>query len=523
MNASQQYEYRLSIIYFTFRVILAICLGGISIADQLWSIEGNYQNTFFLIGAAIYFFIAILSLIITSINQTPPLKKTLFVAIFIDIIFCITFIHLSGGFRTGLAILLLSPITIGSIFFSGSIAFSIASIAIIGMLLDVLYIASIIPNDSKYFIPAGLLGILFFITSLITQVIARYIRSTEKLVVENIEKTKSLIILNDMIVQKMLTGIIVINKNGEIQLSNDIAKDLLKLSLGKNNTITNKLKDLFIQWQKNPYLKIEPFRDGPGLPIIKINFSLITAGNPETIIFIENQNVLNQQAQHLKLSSLGRLSASIAHEIRNPLNAISHASQLLLETNEHDSENFRLLNMISNHTKRINGIIGNVLDISRRVPTQPQKLILLSSIEKIINHYKDRYPNAIFETNISNDIEVSFDESQLHQVLTNLIENALRYSTETTGLPWAKINAHIQSGNVELSIYDQGKGIKPEDVEKAFEPFYTTHKMGTGLGLYVAKELCEMNQAILDYIYDENDVGFFSIKFAHFNKNINTY
>ena len=519
MNANQQYEYKLSIIYFSFRTLLAVSLGGISIADRTLMLHGNYETDAFLITVVIYFSLSLTNLLYTSYINLPPQKSTIFAAILIDIGFGIAFTHLCGGFKSGLPILMLAPITIGSIFFNGSAAFFLAAVAIIGMLLDLLYVTSINTEESKYFIPAGLIGILFFATSLIIQAVSRYIRSTEKLVEENVEKARSLGALNESIVQRMQTGIIVINADDKIQLSNDIAKDLLGFPLRLEGEITGKLHEQLESWKINDNYNGEPFRDKPGLPAIKASFSSVDKQGGDTIIFIDNQSVLNQQAQHIKLSSLGRLSASIAHEIRNPLNAISHASQLLMESEHIHDDDIRLLGMINNHTKRINSIINNVLDISRRGPTTPEKINLANVIEKIRSS-NNFYINAEFELEISDEFYVSFDESQLTQVLVNLIDNALRYSEEAAGKRWVKIIAQEDNEKPHLIILDKGKGIDPSDVEKVFEPFYTTHKSGTGLGLYVARELCEMNQALLDYLHDENGMGYFIIRFAHIRKNI---
>lgn len=519
LNASQQYEFKLSIIHFSFRTLLAMSLGGIGFADRAIELNGNYETNAFLATVSLYFCLCLANLLHTSYINLPPRKSTTFVAIIIDIAFCIAAMHLCGGFKTGLAILLLAPITIGSIFFSGSAAFFLAAIAIISMLLDVLYQSSLNPSESKYFIPAGLVGILLFATSLVIQAVARHIRSTEKLVSENIEITRTLVKLNETIVQRMQTGIIVINAKREIQLINDFAKSLLAFPVETNAKVQGKLLEQFNDWQHNPEKIAEPFRDGPALPVIKASFSVIDKASGDTIIFIENQSALNQQAQHIKLSSLGRLSASIAHEIRNPLNAISHASQLLLESENIPAEDMRLLDMINNHTKRINGIINNVLDISRRAATIPQKVEIMRIIEKIRQNSPE-YINASYDIDVPEHFTVTFDESQLGQVMLNLIDNALRYSAEATGERWVRIIARENNGRPEVMIFDKGPGVPPDSVEKVFEPFYTTHRSGTGLGLYVARELCEMNQAILDYSYDYHGTGFFIIRFAHSGKNI---
>lgn len=516
------YSYRLALTYFTFRIILSLALAGISLADQQFLLGGQFQSFDFMLTVAGYFVLALATQLHTLLRSSSPRKPTLFFAIVTDVLFCLVFMHLSGGFATGIGILLLSPVAIAGIFFHGSIALSVAALATIGMLAHVAYMAYLIPEQDKYYVPAGLLGMLFFAASIITQWIARYIRRTEQLAGFNIDLAEKLEKINDRIVEKMQTGVIVVDAQHRVQIVNDSACQLLGVQLTAGQPLSGPLRSVLERWQQQPQQATDPFRQAAGLPSIRASFSVIP-GSDVTIVFLENQSQMTQQAQHMKLASLGRLSASIAHEIRNPLSAISHASQLLAESPDIAASDARLLTMIGNHVVRLNNIVDNVLGISRRTPINPTQVDVERCINTIVAHLADSQQQ---DTHCDIDLtprpfQVAFDESQLQQVLSNLIDNAIRHSARQTQQRWVGIRGRLEHGIPVLSVYDKGDGIRDADVEKVFEPFYTTHAQGTGLGLYIARELCEMNQALLDYVRDEDGTPCFQIRFAHSERRLN--
>ncbi len=496
-----------------------MALAAISLADAEYQIAGDYQTINFIITAGAYFLIALIVLFFTALSNRAPKDKTLFFAILTDIVFCVALMHLGGGFSTGLAVLLLSPIAIAGIFFYGAIAFSVAAIGTILILLDVLYISSIDTEHIKYLVPAGLLGSLFFITSMITQQIAKYIRKTEELVYQRIDEVTDLNKLNEFIVQRMLTGIIVIDATQRVKIINTIANEFLHIKLKSNDYITGNIKLHFEEWLKTHNNSNISFQDAQGLPSIKISFSMVETKNNLAIAFIEDQSSLTQQAQHLKLASLGRLSASIAHEIRNPLSSINQSTQLLLESQDLAQEDMRLLSIIENNAARLNNIVSNVLDISRKNPSIPNDIEIKTLTEKIKHQIEQtRHISINLVNDISDEFTVLFDESQLQQVLLNLIDNAITYSFMNTQEYWVKLKSWKIDDIPHIAVFDAGTGIPPENADKIFEPFFTTNPKGTGLGLYISKDLCEMNQALLDYIYGVDGVNFFQIRFVHGEK-----
>jgi two-component system sensor histidine kinase PilS (NtrC family) len=238
-----------------------------------------------------------------------------------------------------------------------------------------------------------------------------------------------------------------------------------------------------------------------------------------TLIFLEDMARMAQQAQQLKLASLGRLTASIAHEIRNPLGAISHAEQLLAETADDNPAEKRLLQIIHTNTTRVNDIIENVLQLSRRDRAMPEDLPLKDWLENFLHEFvhSQKCDPADISLHIQpDDCSVHMDATQLHQVLWNLCQNGLRHSQEYPAQPKVELHAGLSedSKKVFLDVIDHGLGVAPEAIPNIFEPFFTTETKGSGLGLYIARELCEANQARLSYVAIPTGGACFRVEFS---------
>jgi len=221
------------------------------------------------------------------------------------------------------------------------------------------------------------------------------------------------------------------------------------------------------------------------------------------LVFLEDASLLNARVQQSKLASLGRLSASIAHEIRNPVGAMSHAGQLLAESAGLSEDDVRLTEIIRTHAERVSHIIDNVLQLSRRESSKTEYFALgpwLSDFAQEFTRTLELQEGELSVAQIPDDLQVRMDPSHLHQVLWNLCDNAVKYASETGG-----ILVELQAGRMQrsarpfLEVLDQGHGVDPATIDKIFEPFFTDRSGGTGLGLYISRELCELNRATLVY------------------------
>jgi two-component system sensor histidine kinase PilS (NtrC family) len=227
---------------------------------------------------------------------------------------------------------------------------------------------------------------------------------------------------------------------------------------------------------------------------------------------------MEERVQQGKLAALGRLSASIAHEIRNPVGAMSHAGQLLAESPNIGTDERRLTDIIRNNSERVSTIINNVLQLSRREATKPTRLTLDDWIEEFLSEFCETMQVSTSQIGLHENainLEVRFDPSHLHQVVWNLCENAIKYGEPRGGISVEITLSRLNPSNRPyLEVADRGPGIEPQAVDRIFEPFFTGRKGGTGLGLFIARELCQLNRAILLYEPRPGDGSTFRIVFS---------
>ncbi|HGN3443896.1 TPA: PAS domain-containing sensor histidine kinase [Pseudomonas aeruginosa] len=293
--------------------------------------------------------------------------------------------------------------------------------------------------------------------------------------------------------------------------------DVQGASLGRHSPM---LMHCMKQWRLNPSLRPPTLKVVPDGPTVQPSFiSLNREDDQHVLIFLEDISQIAQQAQQMKLAGLGRLTAGIAHEIRNPLGAISHAAQLLQESEELDAPDRRLTQIIQDQSKRMNLVIENVLQLSRRRQAEPQQLDLKEWLQRFVDEYPGRLRNdsQLHLQLGAGDIQTRMDPHQLNQVLSNLVQNGLRYSAQAhgRGQVWLSLARDPESDLPVLEIIDDGPGVPADKLNNLFEPFFTTESKGTGLGLYLSRELCESNQARIDYRNREEGGGCFRITFAH--------
>jgi two-component system sensor histidine kinase PilS (NtrC family) len=237
------------------------------------------------------------------------------------------------------------------------------------------------------------------------------------------------------------------------------------------------------------------------------------------VIFLEDTSLIAERVQQTKLAALGRLSASIAHEIRNPLGALSHAGQLLAESAGMGPEEHRLTDIIRVNSRRVSQIVDSVLALSKRDRTHPELLRLRDWAEDFANEFsqtQELYEGAVAVRLDAADFEVQMDRTHLHQIVWNLCDNAVKYASLAAGAISVELTCGYAetTGRPYLEVADRGPGIPPDKVEQIFEPFYTGQPGGTGLGLYISRELCERNGATLRYHARPDGGSLFRIVFA---------
>ena len=443
----------------------------------------------------------------------------------IDIIVLALLTYANGGVSSGLGNLMIFAVAAGSILLNGRYSLMFAALGSISLISIEIYRTITVIDAPHHYLHAGLLGMILFAAALFIRHISNRIQASEMLAAKRATDIVQLEKMNRLIIQRMRTGIIVSNAQGHIEMMNEAAKELLTpkddaYTDAPNSHIPPLLMERLKLWLQNPQQRTTPFQTSVENPEIQANFaSLRQEEKSNVLIFLEDSTKAMQQAQQLKLASLGQLTASIAHEIRNPLGAISHAAQLLNESDTLDQADRRLSSIIHEHTIRMNDTIENVLELSRRHAAIPQQIDLADWLKNFIQRFNETETDqGEFTVNIQPpQLQVRFDASQLQQVLNNLCHNGLRYSLKQTGKPTLKLQADLIADTQQpyLDIIDNGPGIDEKTAARLFEPFYTTERSGTGLGLYISRELCQANNARLNHIASYQNGCCFRIIFPH--------
>ena len=373
----------------------------------------------------------------------------------------------------------------------------------------------------------GLFGVGLFATAFFGYLLATRLRATEELAQRRGVDVANLTQLNDLVIQRMQSGVVICDPEGKIRLVNQAAQKYLGIHNESEkrsplNEISPDLAIQLFQWlgsnAANSSRKV--FTSRVGYVLLPRFVSLGDDREAVKLIFLDDMAILKQQAQQLKMAALARLTASIAHEIRNPLGALTNAAQLLGETmNPENDEEKRLVKIIDEQSKRMNVIVQNVTQLSRRDRINPVKLDLEQWLEDFLRQYGETVsvPRDAFVVLNMHDMGVCIDPDQLYQVISNLCQNALRHSPPFTGTPLIKFQGGRDSEDRPmLDVIDWGAGVNPDIADNIFDPFFTTTPKGTGLGLYIARELCEGNGATLNYHLGEGGVGSrFRVTFVH--------
>jgi two-component system, NtrC family, sensor histidine kinase PilS len=518
-------------IYNAYRLMLAlILLIGYYFGSNTSPLGMHNGHVFFTFTLSYACFNTLTLLIPRDLLLKSPHTYVYLAAVNLTDILIITILsYASGGVSSGLAPLLLMPVASASLLFNIKLSNFFAAVATIALFYCEFFLLLTGATNENNAVQTGLIGTMLFITAWGTQWIVGRIQEKDRLTQEQAASIEALQKMNQQIISRMQTGIAVVNQHEQILNINGAARVLLGLaeeSVG-NVELPPRLRTQLREWQLNAQSKPATFRLSQSGVEIQANFAPLQNDNSHNVlIFLEDNSNLSTRAQHLKLMSLGRLTASIAHEIRNPLGAISHASQLLRESPELQASEARLLDIIHTHTKRVNTIIQNVLELSRHKSVDIDKFELIDWLHKFISKLTTAYNDPIDCTlfPLPGPIWIQFNPSQLDQVLTNLCDNGIRYSLRSTqqATVTLQLGTDANTNTTWLDVIDDGPGIPDAQIEHLFEPFFTTEASGTGLGLFICKELCEANQTRLYFQRTSDGRSAFRLHFAHPDRHIHS-
>jgi two-component system sensor histidine kinase PilS (NtrC family) len=450
-----------------------------------------------------YLVITVLSFASVSLHR-PKFQLQLSINVFIDIVFTLILVHAGGGLKSGLALMLFVTIAAAGLISRGRYALFHAALAAIGVQLvsgfEILY------GDPQGgdFLQAGLLSLGFFATAVLAYNLARYASVSERLAIERGIDLANLAQVNQLVIRDLADGIVVIDDQDCIRSGNPRA-ELLFGSFATDGmqqlaAYSPALSKALQRWRADPGRAAEPIRSPRGNWQVQPRFVAI-GGGQATVISLIDQSEQQKQVQQVKLAALGRLTASIAHEIRNPLSSINHAAELLQE-DENPAANTRLVTIIRDNVQRLDRMVQEVLHLNRRDEAHLEPLPGAAYLGQFANDFSqiEKVPAEMLSLEVDTAQPMFFDRIHLDQVLWNLTRNAWRHCQKRAGSIRLCLSPAAIEGMLQLDIIDDGPGVDVALQDQLFEPFFTTESKGTGLGLYIAREVCQANGASLDYI-----------------------
>ncbi|MES2406188.1 MAG: ATP-binding protein [Pseudomonadota bacterium] len=499
-----------------------LTLGGVFLVVSLLSTDqpllGQENPALFFVYNIVYLGLAALAIVTISLRK-PRFEWQVSFQILTDITLIVLMMSVSGGVRSGLGLLLMVSLVSSGLISRGRLVLLHAALATVAVLVAHTYGVLDYHQAIGDYSQAGLLGVAFFTTAWIAHVLAKRSHVSEQLAAERAEDLENMAQINQLVIEDMQDGVIVLDGEGNIRQANRQAVRILDLAGASGEgvgqplvSVVPALVDCLEQWRKNSQASFAALTVGSGNAECQPRF--IAVGDKRVmgaVLVLEDLSRVHQQAQQIKLAALGRLTANIAHEIRNPLSSISHAAQILQEDASEDKTHIRLLEIIHDNTRRIDRLVGDVLALNRRDRVQPETIILDSYLATFVEEFSlaENIPPGSIRLRIDQGWKVCFDRGHLNQILWNLCRNGWRYSRKQAGS--IEVWVDVLNSRVDLHIADDGAGIPAENMSKLFEPFFTTDSLGTGLGLYISRELCEANRASLNYVADKAG-GHFKIR-----------
>lgn len=502
------------------------------------SFLGRTENPDLLATACIGYFVAGLLLVLARGLNWPSLRAIVLVNAGVDAAGLSLILYASGGAGSGLGILLVLPVGAMAILAGSRDVFLIAALAALGVLGQQIAAAVQGLAPAADYTTAGVLGAVLFIIALSVWPIASRLRESEALVRRQEIDLANLAELSQYVVQHLRESLLVVDAQDCIRLINESAAELLGDRAAYPGALLSdaspRLKQRLTAWRREPTKPPDThqtFISADGGRVVRPHFAPLGRSEPPPIlIFLEDTSLIAEQVQQSKLAALGRLSASIAHEIRNPVGAMSHAGQLLAESPAIPPEEKRLTEIIRSNAERVSTIINNVLTLSKREAARLEQFALGPWLKRFREEFCETMQWSAERLTIGGpgrnaergtapaagtpSIEIRADPSQLRQVVWNLCDNAIAHAiTDEAGGIEIRYGRLGPSGRPFLEVLDRGPGVAAQHLERIFEPFFSGQH-GTGLGLFLARELAETSGATLLYEPRPGGGSIFRLVFA---------
>ncbi len=504
------------------RVLLASAL-VLSLAAFDSSLAGRGAGTLGGLAIALAYFVAAGALSLLTFFVRSRFGLQLGAQLAVDLAAITALLVVSGGLRGGITVLYLLPLAGASLMLPTSGALFVCSLAVIALLVDAVLRGLQQGGNESLVFQTGLYGAALFAVTTLLRLLSARLAAQEQLAQARGRDLVNQLEINRLVIAQMEQGVLVVDARTTVRANNRAARQLLGMQVsaaltGQRLSDFPNLRPLagaFLTWLQaerssgswsNSVLP-GGRDDGPAQHAmseqqVRARFARPPSeASAEYVIFLDDMGKIEERAQQLKLASMGRLTASIAHEIRNPLAAISHAGQLLSEETT-DPLPKRLAGIVRENTQRLNRLVEDVLRVARREPPVGEEIEIAPFLRLWLSEFaRDRnLAPEVVRVKAEAKLSLRFEASHLRQVLFNLVDNALRYGSGKPGAVELVTERAIEDGGrVRLWVFDDGPGVALDARAALFEPFFTTHTRGTGLGLYLAREFCIANRSDLVY------------------------
>ncbi len=491
-----------------YRVLIATLLAAL-VFSPLTPFAGEAHRPLLAKAVAVGYLLVSLALLLWGRNERW-LQSIVFGSVLIDIVAATLLSHALPGASAGISMSLLFNIAAAALLLPLARAMMLALLASIASVAEYIWQAFEGSDNLRTLAELAMFVTSYLALAFISYQIGSRTRRTQQLADRRSAEVANLFEVNELIIRRMRTGVLVVDAAGQITLVNEAASALLGDSEddtgAEPQSLANASPELsrrLQRWRSGWQEEEQPLQLIPDQPEVLPRFARLLADSDLTLVFLDDTSVVSKRAESLTLSTLGRFSASLAHEIRNPLAAINYATQLLEESDHIGDADRRLLQIIHQQCQRTNGIVESVLAMARRERANPENLDLAAFVRRFVLEYKQTLSQDTDSLEViirEPSVPALMDSRHLHQVLTALVHNALKYG-RVAEEP-ARVRIRVASGerNAVIDVMDRGPGIPDAIAAQLFRPFYTTSEHGTGLGLYIARELCRANQAQLDYV-----------------------
>lgn len=512
-------------LYCAYRVVQALVFSGLGGWHAWLDAAQPAASTLQFLALALSYLGLAVGFAALARDPRVPFHGQLTSQVLVDAVVITSLGYLAGGLGSGLPLMILVALAGAGLIARGRLVLSYAAFASLVLLAaQTLAVLEGLRPAAEY-LQAGLLCVACFAVALATHRLSRLARVSEALVRQQAVDLADLSQLNQAVLHAMQDALLVVDAHGVIRLANPRAQELLGPEPPVPGGVTLQawcpgLQARLDQWLARADRASGAAGAGTASAASAATGTVRSAFSGRELqprfsgiggdlrfgvsVLLEDVTGEQEQARQGKLAALGRLTANIAHEIRNPLAAISHAAELLSEDHPRDPVEQKLVRIIHDNTQRLNSLVNDVLQLSRRDRAVAEPI----EIDRWLPAWCDEFatnegmPRDWLTLESAPGLQLLFDRNHFHQVLWNLVRNAQRHCRQQAGSIRLCVERAPGDRGVQFDVLDDGPGVPPDLVGELFEPFFTTASQGTGLGLYIARELCVANGATLEYVED---------------------